>query len=53
MYRTADIFGAQAGTLKKGIVTKRKLNPLVPKYKFQDTMSYKERLIIIHIIKEH
>ena len=34
MYRTADIFGAQAGTLKKGIVTKRKLNPLAPKYKF-------------------
>ena len=34
MYTSTDIFGAQASTLKKGIVTNRHLNPLVPKYKF-------------------
>ena len=34
MYRTEGIFGALAGTLKKGIVTKRKLNPFVSNYKF-------------------
>ena len=34
MYGTVDVFRVQAGTLKKGIVTKRKLNQLVSKYKF-------------------
>ncbi|MCQ2820915.1 MAG: hypothetical protein MJ252_26960 [archaeon] len=33
-YTSLDILGAQSGTLKKGIVTERCLNPLVPKYQF-------------------
>lgn len=37
MYTSSDIFGAQANTLKKGIVTNRHLNPLVPKYKYLGT----------------
>lgn len=33
---TKDIPGAQISTLKKGIQTKRHLNPLVPQYKYLD-----------------
>lgn len=31
---STDIYGAQPGSLKKGIVTDRKLHPLDPKYQF-------------------
>ena len=34
IYTSSDIFGAQADTLKRGIVTTRHLHPLMPKYKF-------------------
>lgn len=34
MYSTSDIFKAQADSLKKGISTKRNVNPLVPNYQF-------------------
>ena len=33
-YNISDIKGAQSGTLLKGITTKRKTNPLWPKYKY-------------------
>ena len=33
-YDISDIIGAQSGTLLKGISTKRKTNPLRPKYKY-------------------
>lgn len=33
-YNTQDIIGAQRDTLKKGIVTKRNINPIYPKYKY-------------------
>lgn len=34
MYTSNDIYGAQKDTRKKGIVTNRHLNPLVPKYPY-------------------
>ena len=33
-YNINDIYGAQSGTLLKGISTKRRTNPLYPKYKY-------------------
>ena len=34
LYSSADIDGAKAGTLKKGITTKRCTNPLMPQYEY-------------------
>lgn len=42
MYTSSDIPGAQGDTYKRGIVTKRNLNPLTPKYQFLGREELKE-----------
>ena len=45
MYSAEDIIGAKHDTRKRGIVTKRNLNPLVPKYMYLGSIEEKEEKV--------
>ena len=42
IYINQDIKGSTTGSLKKGIVTKRNVNPLRPKYNYLGAIEVKE-----------
>ena len=44
IYNTKDIPGAQTSTLKKGIVTQRRVNPLRPKYNYLGAEEIKQSI---------
>ena len=42
IYTSQDIIGAQPSTLRRGIETKRRVNPLRPKYNYLGAIEVKE-----------